>query len=340
VAVPSLLDPVFGDSPCGKDVRSMSSGQTAYFSLRDERFNARNLEKKLSLEGNFEISLSSWQKIYDLSLQILQKESKDLQVACWLIEALVRLRGFDGLAEGLQIVRGLIESYWSTLYPESDGEIPDAKIASFIGLNGDSTEGSLIFPIFNVPITEGKTVEDYPTWKIINLQKDPDKESLLKSIQETSKDFFLDVYDSIQRCLEEIRLLEDVLIEKMQKEAPSFLITKNTLEKCLDTLKSIAGSLISEKTSDKNINTSQEGKSQSVNLPQTGITDRNNAFHTLQEIATFFERTEPQSFLPHLIRKAVRWGEMPLSQLLTELVGDSGTLKSIFSLSGIETDDV
>jgi len=50
--------------------------------------------------------------------EAIAKKSKDLQVAAWLVEALVRRDGFAGLIEGLALIRGLIENFWDTLYPE------------------------------------------------------------------------------------------------------------------------------------------------------------------------------------------------------------------------------
>jgi type VI secretion system protein ImpA len=337
IDVSSLVIPILEEAPCGQDMRVLSPSETVYFSLREERFKAREIEKKQALDESFQIPTTNWRRIYDLCIQILQKESKDLQVVCWLAEALLRLEGFKGLAQGFDLSIKLINAYWEDLFPQSDGDIPDAKISCFIGLNGDSADGSLIFPILNTPITHGKTVEPYSTWEVNRLLKETNQENLQRSIQETSKDFFVSLYEDIHNCLDQVNMLEDILIKKLPHDAPSFLIIKSNMTLCLDTLKSIAGSFIVNKTSD--ITPKEGSDTEAENPSQKNITDRTKAFQTLQEIAAFFERTEPQSFLPYIIRKVVRWGTIPLPHLLTELIEDDRTLKNIFTLSGIELDE-
>ncbi len=61
------------------------------------------------------------------------------------------------------------------------------------------------------------------------------------------------------------------------------------------------------------------------------------ALHCLLEVADFFERTEPHSPLPYVLRRAVRWGNLPLPTLLTELVANEESRTHIFKLTGIET---
>jgi len=52
--------------------------------------------------------------------EALAKKSKDLQLAKWLTEGLLRRDGFAGLRAGLQAMAGLLERYWDTLWPELD----------------------------------------------------------------------------------------------------------------------------------------------------------------------------------------------------------------------------
>src|ERR1051326_149285 len=45
--------------------------------------------------------------------------SKDLWIAAWLTDALIRQQGVAGLRIGLELVHKLIENFWDGLYPES-----------------------------------------------------------------------------------------------------------------------------------------------------------------------------------------------------------------------------
>ncbi len=53
----------------------------------------------------------------------LTKKSKDLQLAAWLTEAWLSEQGVGGLADGLDLMRGMLENFWDSLYPElEDGD--------------------------------------------------------------------------------------------------------------------------------------------------------------------------------------------------------------------------
>ncbi|MGY8668607.1 type VI secretion system protein TssA [Bradyrhizobium sp. UFLA05-109] len=58
-----------------------------------------------------------WRKVSTLSLHILANQSKDILIACWAVYGLFRLEGYQGLAVGLTILRGMVDAHWKGLYP-------------------------------------------------------------------------------------------------------------------------------------------------------------------------------------------------------------------------------
>ena len=44
-------------------------------------------------------------------------QSKDLQLAVWLLDVQTHANGFAGAAIGVRLVRELMERYWDNLYP-------------------------------------------------------------------------------------------------------------------------------------------------------------------------------------------------------------------------------
>jgi type VI secretion system protein ImpA len=65
------------------------------------------------------------------------------------------------------------------------------------------------------------------------------------------------------------------------------------------------------------------------------IQNREQAFQAILQIAAFFKRTEPQSPIAYKLEEAVRWGRMPLPDLLAELISEDGVRSSVFKLMGI-----
>lgn len=63
---------------------------------------------------------ADWAQIEKLATEVLAKRSKDLWVAAWLSEALLRRNGIPGLSTGLNLVQGLLETFWDDVHPQAD----------------------------------------------------------------------------------------------------------------------------------------------------------------------------------------------------------------------------
>ena len=101
----------------------------------------------------------AWKPVLELAARITADESKDLQVVSWWIEGLLRVHGFAGLRDGFRLARELIEAFWDNLYPlpdeeDSSPEEPWAtRVGPLAGLNGVESDGVLVNPLLNLPIT-------------------------------------------------------------------------------------------------------------------------------------------------------------------------------------------
>ena len=104
----NLLDlgntPISEDVPSGKDVRY------------EESFEA--LSGEVAKIGSVSASSAvDWDKVMSLSIGILEKESKHLQVASYLCYALLKTKGIGEMPTGFHILRQVMENFWDTLYP-------------------------------------------------------------------------------------------------------------------------------------------------------------------------------------------------------------------------------
>src|SRR5690606_29978023 len=62
----------------------------------------------------------------------LSGRSKDLQIAAWLTEALLKKEGFAGLSAGLDLIRGLLEGFWEHLHPELEDDDAEMRAAPLV----------------------------------------------------------------------------------------------------------------------------------------------------------------------------------------------------------------
>ena len=82
----------------------------------------------------------------------LRETAKDLELATWLTEALVRGGGLRGLATGAAIIAGLLERFWDDLYPTPDEDGIETRVGPLAGLSGQGVDGSLMQPLRKLPL--------------------------------------------------------------------------------------------------------------------------------------------------------------------------------------------
>ena len=203
----------------------------------------------------------NWKPVLELAVQILTEESKDLEVACYLIEAIVRLYGFAGLHEGFRLCRLLVERYWDELFPRPDADGIATRIAPLMGLNGEGTDGTLIIPLLNVPLTgsdsigplacchhdQALTLEGIADPKTRARRVDQGVVSLktfLEAVAETPNDYYLELDQSLRGSLEEFQLLTDHLDRLCGEHAPHSSRIKNALLHCHEVVLRVAGDRI------------------------------------------------------------------------------------------------
>src|SRR5689334_5091176 len=93
-----LVAPLEGDAPAGRDLREDFSPQSLYYRLRDARAEARAIERQADA-GDTEAAMRpppQWATIIQLGTEALSAHTKDLEIAAWLTEALLRTDGLRG----------------------------------------------------------------------------------------------------------------------------------------------------------------------------------------------------------------------------------------------------
>src|SRR5690348_6891095 len=95
-----LLQPIPGENPSGQDLRY----EPIYGEIKEAR---REDDEGPQGQWAHERKLADWPKVIKLTTEALSKQSKDLQLAAWLTEALLRKEGVGGLCSGLALIKGL-----------------------------------------------------------------------------------------------------------------------------------------------------------------------------------------------------------------------------------------
>ena len=373
-----LLAPIAGDKPTGTDLRADQSPMSLYFAIKGARNQARAAERMLANEDDGEKSDTpppDWKPIHVNAVKALSEKSKDLEVTAFLIEALVRLQGFAGLRDGFRLARELVEKYWDTIFPLPDEEGLETRLGGLIGLNGADSEGTLMAPITRVPITDASSVgkltmahymEALAVGKISDpkvKQKRVDSgaktlEIFQKAVSEGTPGFFLNLVQDLTECQQEFGKLCAALDAKCAGQAPPSSNIRASLEAVLDAVKNVAKAKLdlaeaSQPPKEAPKPAAPAGAPPGTAAPAAGapaaaaappgetldvIRTREDAFKSILKVADFFRRTEPHTIVSFALEQVVRWGRMPLPELLTELISEEAARKNLFKQVGIKGD--
>lgn len=355
IDVSSLVVPISADNPVGADLRRDTSPRSLYSRIRDARKAARAAERNSLFDENSTEADEYWRQVSELAPQVLKDNTKDLEIACWYTEALVRKAGFSGLRDGFSLIRRLIETFWDGIYPLPDEDGIETRVAALTGLNGEGAEGVLIAPIRTIFITEGnQTGRRFSYWQYkqaLDAQRLTDEQGraeqiskngfnlddIQAAVNQSSQAFYVNLRDDVRDALDEYKRIDQLLTERCgAQDSPPTSNIVNILTDTLSAINHIARDILPEPEAPAGAETVDASGNTIAGGP---IKSRADALKQLSHIAQFFRRTEPHSPLSYVIEKAVRWGEMSLGELMHELIPDSGSRSTYSSLTGVTTNE-
>jgi type VI secretion system protein ImpA len=326
-----LLLPIREDQPAGIDLRTQMGTNSLYQKLKDARLAARTIERQQSQEysegTDMRMASAQWKTVLTLGAEVLINHSKDLDIAAWMTEALLRENNFAGLAQGFILLRELIERFWDDLYPSIDEEGLLTKLAPLTGLNGDETEGTLIIPIALISLTEGRTAGPFALWQY----QSKSLNGIQTAVKETSPLFFHQLRQDLLHCQQAFTQLTSVLDKRCGADAPPASRIRMQLAACLECVESITKDIpghipVAAATADVSVSV----------VPVLQETPREQMLQQLLQAAEFFRRTEPHSPLSYLLERTVRWGRMSLPELLKEIIPDEQARGQMGNLTGVD----
>lgn len=357
IDVEALLAPIAGENPAGENLQ--------YSGLHDEIREARRADEALA-QGDWqrELKTADWDRVVALCRDALAQKTKDLQIAAWLTEALVRTGGFAGLRDGLKLARGLHEKFWEGVYPPvEDGDL-EARANSLAWLDRQAASALQTVPVTKaagaaysyLQMEEAKKL-DLPAnaasltpeaLAALNQEREraasegrPTTESFTKARNATRRAFYEETSGLLGECRQEVKALDRVMDEKFGRETPGLSELQKSLEKIEAWVeKTVKEKRIEEPDAAEAAGEAAGGEEAAAAGPGTvagPIKTRQDALRRLAEVADYFRRTEPHSPVSYLVQRAITWGQMPLDAWLTDVIKDGALLASIRETLGLNT---
>ena len=362
----ALLAPFEGDSPQGIDVREDFSARSPYSRLRDARSNARDAERQAEApdpDGPQPADPGPlWSALRELGVKVLTETTKDLEIAAWVTEAYIRSHGLSGLAAGVRLITGLSEQYWDTVYPLPDDYGMETRVAPITGLNGHDGNGSLRQPLFQLKLFEradGSAVALYqyrasallPTLDPERRQQRIDSgaipfDDLERDARSVGIRMLTLLREEATEALDAWEAMATLLDEKAGADSPSTSHVRDLLRELIEIANRYAspaaadsaggaGTAVASSMGGGGGPVVQAGGVATFAVPATALANREDALRALENIATFFRKTEPQSPLSYTLDEAVRRGRMSWPDLMKEIIADRDSRNAVLTSLGI-----
>ncbi len=362
--IEALSRPISDEAPAGEDLRADSSPTSAYYQLKDARSTARAMERQLAAEGESGTVPDQWRVLLELGPAVLQERTKDLEVAAWMIEALVRYHGFAGLRDGFRLVTALISSFWDGIYPLPDEDGLETRIAPLTGLNGEGADGTLILPIRQIPLTEPGDKGALAYWhheQATALARITDDEKRQKRIaagavtlddfnaaaMATSPAFFQRLLEDAREATAAFAELSAKLDEVCGSDGPPTGAIRSAMADVIglaefisrDRIPVMAAEPAEAAAADAAAADGAAAAARPAAPAADVINNREDAFRLILKAADWFRKNEPHSPTAYTLETLVRRGRMPLRELLNELIPDESARQQFLALAGIRPQD-
>jgi type VI secretion system protein ImpA len=347
--VEPFLQPIAGEADCGPSLRYESEW---------DRLRELRREDDASLPTGVwqsDLKRADWAELEKLAGTLLKDRSKDLMIAVWLGEAWIQRYRLAGLASALELIVELCTRYPDTLHPQPVEGDRSWRVFPLEWMTRQYNSSLMTeVPLFGLEGAEfdAVTLHDWLQLHQRQVQVTESKQDkaaaekaradyrkLHAALKQTTASHFVEADTAIQASLAALERLDRWCNDWLAELAPSLGPLRQTLETVRMQMEEFVP--MADQGSSPNLSADTEvpepdanGVSASVVL-NGGPLNREQAYRQLSLIADFLARTEPHSPVPYVIRRAVEWGNQPLSDLLDELISADAESRRLWKLLGV-----
>jgi type VI secretion system protein ImpA len=358
IGLAEMLTPLPGETPVGTDLRTDFSATSPYYRLRDARAEARAAERAADGgQADAAASTGDWRTVRQIAVSVLTEKTRDLEIAAWLTESLVRGEGIAGIAVGAALMRDLVNGFWHQgLYPVEDEDGIVTRVAPVTGLNGEGGDGTLIQPLrkqifCNKP--DGTPIAFWEFQASLTLQGEGDATKRAARLKAGAIPFddmegfaratgggpFVVLRRDLKQALANWAELTAALDAAAGRDSPPTGRVRETLQEMLEAVARYAPPEAEdpgEPEAEAETQTGGTAEASPGRAATAKTPTREDMLRELVKIADFFRRTEPHSPLAYTLDDAVRRGRMTWPELLAEIVPDEGARTQMLVQLGIK----
>jgi type VI secretion system protein ImpA len=336
ININDMLSEVSPDAPCGDNLEY----DPAFIEL------ARAAKGKVAQTlGDSTIAAEPpvWSDVRNRATDLLVR-TRDLRVAVYLTRSLLNTDGLAGFGEGLSLIRGMLERYWDCVHPQldpDDDNDPTSRVNAIAALCDRDTT---LLNVQEAPLVSSRAMGRFGLRQLLIAKGEipasadsnaaiPDLATIDAAFMDADVDEMQATADALTRCSGDLAAMDAILMEKIGgAQAPD-------LDSLSSMLKSIQA-VMSAQLARRGVGVVQDaeaggqlGADQSVSGE---ITSREDAVRMMDKISDYFQRHEPSSPVPLLMRRAKRLVSMSFMDILKDMA--PGGVSQASTVGGIDED--
>jgi len=332
IDVEALLKDVTGDAPCGDNLEY----DPAYGEL--ERLCVGKPEQQFG-DTIIPAEEPDWAAAKRQAVALAER-TKDLRVAATLVRALVQTHGYVGLCDAVALIRGYVEKYWATVHPQldpDDGNDPTLRVNTLVSLcDADTT----VRMLKRAPLVSSRSLGRFSLvdWAIAHgelpapagMESPPTTASIDGAFLDADVEELKATHAAVVAAIEHVQKIESEVTTQVGAASAASLLPLVAVLK--DAEKILTPQLARRGVSPGG---KAEAKEEAVAAAGTAaagpaagfavdgeIGSRDDVIRVLDRICEYYERHEPSSPLPMLLRRAKRLATMSFLDILRELAPD------------------
>ncbi|OHB63780.1 MAG: hypothetical protein A2Y76_14820 [Planctomycetes bacterium RBG_13_60_9] len=349
--IESLLVEVSPETRCGQDISHSSEFLEIEALLRPKPPSAVQPKHPGAAQTAEELPIvePNWAEIRRRAFGLLQK-SRHLQVALYFSLAQLTTEGISGLRDGLYLIRGLLERFWDDLHPRldpEDGNDPTERMNILMPLSAESLSAwdpvRFRSRLFRLPLCNSRRMGRFSLRDIQialgeKVMPDGDRKAAQMSViqaafRETPTDELQSTLYGARQALEHLEGIRSVFRERTPDgSSPELSGLRGDLEKICRVL----GEYVGPDPSAPDVTPGETAIGPAVETEPiftTGeIRSRNDALAAIERACRYFERHEPSSPVPLLLRRAQRLAPKTFLEIIEDVC--PGAIDQVTVVSG------
>jgi type VI secretion system protein ImpA len=330
VAVDNLIQPIQPDSPCGDDLEYDDA-------FTDLERSAEGPSVHAVVGGDVATDGPNWRAVEKQATALLAR-TKDLRVAVPLVKAALHTHGLAGFSTGCAFLLRLLERYWESIHPRLDPDDGNDPLMRINALRGLCDRVSVLVPLRGVPLV---SVQGLGSVCLRDLEsRSASSSDSAGSLPPATIDAIFGKVEldqlretalTVRALLENLQAIEQYITDKVGHEHTFRLeALTSLLQRIEDELRTrlrpreaaLLNAAQGDGHGDPSAHAGSNNGAGTRGQPspiQGEIGSRDDVVRMLDKLCAYYERHEPSSPIPLLLRRAKRLVPMSFFDIVRDL---------------------